>query len=99
MTDYGVQPTFDGQVVIVTGGSSGIGATTARLFAAHGARVVIASLDDGSDVAAAITQSGGEALFIATDVARAADVRAMVATTVDRFGRIDVLCNNAGIGN
>lgn len=99
MTDDGVQPRFDGQVVIVTGGSSGIGATIARLFAAHGAWVVIASLDDGTDVAAAIKQSGGEALFVPTDVARATEVRAMVDTTIQRCGHVDILCNNAGIGH
>jgi len=98
MADGMGQPRFDGQVVIVTGGGSGIGATLARLFAQQGARVVIASLGDGAPVAASIIEAGGEAIDVPTDIARPAEVRAMIETTLERFGRIDVLCNNAGIG-
>lgn len=90
---------IDGQVAIVTGASKGIGAATARAFAARGASVVVADTDDakGEAVVASIGSDGGTALFVQTDVADADSVQAMVRATVDRFGRLDHAFNNAGI--
>jgi len=88
---------LDGKVAIVTGGTSGIGARTAELFVEEGARVVISGRrrDVGEELAARLGQS---ASFVQADVARAADVRALVEGTAARFGQLDVLFNNAGFG-
>ncbi|MBF6331693.1 glucose 1-dehydrogenase [Nocardia transvalensis] len=88
-----------GKVALITGAASGIGAAAARVFAAHGARLVLADLNegDGKALAAAIENDGGEALFVRTDVSDDDDVAAMVRAAVDRFGRLDCAFNNAGI--
>ena len=87
----------EGKVAIVTGSASGIGRATARLLAREGARVVVADINvaAGQATVESITQAGGEAEFVETDVARADQVQAMVARAVARFGRLDVLHNNA----
>ncbi|MGW5110635.1 SDR family NAD(P)-dependent oxidoreductase [Nocardia sp. NPDC004123] len=84
-----------GKVAIVTGAGSGIGAATARLFRREGAAVVVADVS-GNEKAVA-DELGEHALAVHTDVANAADVESLVQTTLDRFGRLDVLYNNAGI--
>lgn len=91
-------PRFDQRVAIVTGGGSGIGAAAAGLFARQGAAVVIADrdADSAAQVAHAIVQAGALTTSIATDVARADEVRALVAHTIEAHGRIDILFNNAG---
>ncbi len=88
-----------GKVGIVTGGTSGIGRDAAVLFAKAGAKVVVAGRRDveGKETIALIRAAGGEGLFVKTDVSQAADVRALVQKTVERFGRLDVAFNNAGI--
>jgi len=88
-----------GRVAVVTGAASGIGRALAEEFAASGSAVVVADLDaaEAEVVAAGIRTSGGEALAVAVDVADAAAVDALAATTLERFGRVDVLCNNAGV--
>jgi NAD(P)-dependent dehydrogenase (short-subunit alcohol dehydrogenase family) len=88
-----------GRVAVVTGAASGIGRALAEELAASGSAVVVADLDaaEAEMVATGIRTSGGEAVAVAVDVADAAAVDALAATTLERFGRVDVLCNNAGV--
>jgi NAD(P)-dependent dehydrogenase (short-subunit alcohol dehydrogenase family) len=89
---------MSGKVAIVTGGSAGIGRATALAFAGQGAAVLIADIDPrGEKVAAEIEEQGGRAVFQHTDVSEPGDVERMVATTLERFGRLDYAFNNAGI--
>jgi meso-butanediol dehydrogenase/(S,S)-butanediol dehydrogenase/diacetyl reductase len=89
---------FAGKSVVVTGGASGIGEAACRLFAAEGASVMIADLDPaGEALAKALREQGREATFARTDVADAQDAEALIAETVRRYGRLDVLHNNAGV--
>jgi dihydroanticapsin dehydrogenase len=88
-----------GKVAVVTGGGQGIGRAICELFAEEGAAVVIAERhsDTGQAAAAAISRSGGKALFIQTEVTDEAGVQRMVSQTINAFGRINILVNNAGI--
>jgi len=90
---------FDGKSVIVTGGGSGIGRAAALAFAAEGARIVVADLNQPSGEATVreVRADGGEAAFARTDVSRAADCAAMVESAVKLYGRLDIAFNNAGI--
>jgi NAD(P)-dependent dehydrogenase (short-subunit alcohol dehydrogenase family) len=87
------------KVAIVTGGGTGIGEAICRKFAREGAKVLVNGLpgDPIDDVAAAIKEDGGEAIAFGGDVSDEAQARACVAAAVDRFGRLDVLVNNAGV--
>src|SRR5437660_1357635 len=91
---------LEGRVAIVTGSENGIGKATALLFAREGARVVCFDVrDSGSPrVDQLVREAGGEAVFVQGDVSSAADCGRMVATAFERFGRLDVLYNNAGVG-
>ena len=91
--------TFAGKVALVTGASSGLGEATAWRFAQEGAQVVVAArrADQGERVVQRIVAAGGEALFVQADVSRAADVERLVASTLDRYRRLDCAVNNAGI--
>jgi NAD(P)-dependent dehydrogenase (short-subunit alcohol dehydrogenase family) len=87
------------QVAIITGAGVGLGKAVAQRYAAEGVKVLVAELDadHGRATAKQIHDAGGEALFVPTNVAEEADVRAMVEAAVERYGRIDILFNNAGI--
>jgi len=88
------------KIAIVTGGGSGIGHQTSRLFAAEGATVIVAdrNAENAAKVAAEITSEGGRAVPKAVDVTKAAEVEALVNGTAARHGRLDILVNNAGYG-
>jgi NAD(P)-dependent dehydrogenase (short-subunit alcohol dehydrogenase family) len=92
-------PTFDDEVALITGGTSGIGRATALLFAQEGARVAISGRDRerGAGTVEEIRALGSDGLFVPADVRIRADCERSVAETVDRFGRLDVLFNNAGV--
>lgn len=82
---------------IATGAQRGIGYAIASCFAADGAFVVIADINDASDGVATLREAGYEASFIQTDVSSEADVGALIDKVVGRYGRVDVLINNAGL--
>src|SRR5690348_5032626 len=86
-----------GKTAIVTGGGNGIGAATATAMAAEGAAVLVADLDAecGQQVSETILARGGQAAFQPTDVSRSTDVAQMVAVAIERWGRLDILVNNA----
>ena len=88
-----------GQVAIVTGAAQGMGAASAGALAREGVRVVVCDLDGekAAQVAREIDPSGERTLGSQTDVAREEEVEALVATTLERFGKVDILVNNAGI--
>ena len=90
---------IEGKVVVITGASSGLGAAAARHLAEKGARVVLAArrTDRLEALADDITEHGGEALPVPTDVTEREQVQALVDTAVETFGRIDVMLNNAGL--
>ncbi|MGI9031360.1 MAG: glucose 1-dehydrogenase [Ilumatobacteraceae bacterium] len=86
-----------GKVALITGASAGLGRVAAELFAAEGARIVVADVADGGAVVEAIAAAGGESSFIATDVSDDSAVAAAVDHVVATFGGLHVLYNNAGI--
>jgi NAD(P)-dependent dehydrogenase (short-subunit alcohol dehydrogenase family) len=92
--------TFAGKVVLVTGGSSGIGRATAIKFGESGAKVVVAARreKEGNETVEMIRKAGGEAMFVQTDVRIASQVENMVNQTLKRYGRLDIAFNNAGVG-
>ena len=87
------------KVTIITGGASGMGRVAARMFAAEGARVVVADVTEpaAQSVVDEVRSAGGEAVAVVADVAKEADAKRMVDEAVAAFGRVDVLYNNAGI--
>jgi len=90
---------LENKVAIITGAGSGIGKASAMLFAKEGAKVVVAdwSEEGGNQTVSEIKAAGGEAVFVKTDVSKAADIDTMVSTCVSTFGKLDILFNNAGI--
>lgn len=90
----------EGKVAVITGGASGLGAASARLLAREGATVVVTDLNDsaGQETVEEIRSAGGEALYIHHDVTDEGAWEGVYATVVERFGRVDVLVNSAGLG-
>src|SRR5215471_11590049 len=88
-----------GKVALVTGGASGIGRATALTFAREGAKLVIADMnaDGGQQTIHMLTEQGGEAIFVRTDVSKAVEVQALISRVVATYGRLDCAHNNAGI--
>ena len=92
---------LEGKVAIITGGARGMGASEAKLFAREGAKVIICDLleEEGRQIEAQIAEAGGEAMFLRMDVTQEKDWQDAVDRTVARFGKLDVLVNNAGISS
>jgi NAD(P)-dependent dehydrogenase (short-subunit alcohol dehydrogenase family) len=91
---------FAGKVVLITGGTAGIGRATAIAFAEQGGNVVVAGRreTEGAESVALVEKAGGNGLFVRTDVTREEEIAASVARTVEHFGRLDFAFNNAGVG-
>ncbi|MCL6571998.1 MAG: glucose 1-dehydrogenase [Bacillus sp. (in: Bacteria)] len=92
---------FLGKTAIITGGGSGIGRSSAIRFAKEGACVAVADIDSvgGEETKGMITEAGGEAIFVKTDVTNSEQIKALINTTTTTFGGLHILFNNAGIGN
>jgi NAD(P)-dependent dehydrogenase (short-subunit alcohol dehydrogenase family) len=88
------------KVALVTGASSGIGRAIALICAREGAKIVLSDIDTpgGEESTALVRAQGGDAIFVAADVGKPSDAQALVDRTIAHFGRLDVACNNAGIG-
>jgi NAD(P)-dependent dehydrogenase (short-subunit alcohol dehydrogenase family) len=89
---------FKGKTVAITGGGSGIGRSTAVIFAREGARVIVGDInvEGGKETVRLVEAEGSEAIFVKTDVTKRADVKAFIAAGIERFKRIDFLFNSAG---
>ena len=91
---------LDGKVTIITGAGSGMGRAGALLFAKEGAKVVVADIavPNGEETVKMIREADGEAIFVKTDLSKTEDIQNMVKMTIDAYGKLDVLYNNAAIG-
>lgn len=87
------------KVAVITGGASGIGRATAVLFAKEGCKVVVADVDvgKGEETVKMISDSGGDAMFLRADVSKSADAQAITRSAIERYGKLDIVFNNAGI--
>ena len=92
---------LEGKVALVTGGASGIGRATALTFAREGAKLIIADMnaEGGQQTVHMITEQGGEATFVRTDVSKAVEVQALISQAVATYGRLDCAHNNAGVSS
>ena len=88
------------RIAVITGGGSGIGAATARLYAKHGANVVVSDLNEraATEIVSGIQSDAGKAVFVKADVSKASECENLVQQTLKTFGRVDIAFNNAGIG-
>ena len=88
---------LEGKVAIITGGANGMGAEECRIFAREGAKVVIADVmeEEGRQVEAEIAEAGGDAVFMKLDVTSESDWESAVEATLSRYGKLDILVNNA----
>lgn len=91
--------TVEGKVAVVTGGAGGIGSAVCRLFAKHGAKVVVADINEAGAAALAdeLQKGGGEAVYVKVDLADENSIKAMFATTLEAFGTLDIIDNNAAL--
>src|SRR5689334_21827952 len=91
---------LENKVALITGAGSGIGRATALEFAAQGARLTLADIDEsaGQETAQLLAEMGGDAIHLRCDVTDATEVKRLVAACVERYGRLDCAFNNAGIG-
>lgn len=91
---------LENKIALITGAGSGIGRSTALLFAQEGAKVVVSDISEinGNNVVEEIQKSGGEAFFVKADSSKAADNEALVNQTIEKYGSLDIAVNNAGIG-
>ncbi len=96
---FAVAMELSGRVAIVTGGGSGMGRSFSILFAKEGARVVVVDIVEksGTETVTLIEKAGGQALFVLADLTKAEDAKQVVRKTIDAYGRLDTLVNNAGI--
>lgn len=96
-----MQGLLEGKIAIITGAGSGVGRAAALIFAKHGAKLVVADVNAAAveETAAQVQAAGGEAIAQVCDVSKADQVTALVATAVEKFGRLDVMYNNAGLTN
>ena len=92
---------LEGKVAIISGAAHGMGAEEARLFGSEGAKVVIADIleEEGKQVEAQISEAGGEGMFVRTDVTSEEEWQRVVQDTVSRFGKLDILVNDAGLSS
>lgn len=90
---------LDGKVAIITGGALGIGEADCKLFAEEGAKVVVADINEaeGKRVCQEINKAGGDAIFVKIDVSKEADWEVLIKETLDKFGKLNILINNAGV--
>src|SRR5215471_19229350 len=91
----------EGKVALITGGASGIGRATALTFAREGAKLIIADMNEGGgqQTVHMITEQGGEAIFVSTDVSKAVEVQALISQAVATYGRLECAHNNAGVSS
>jgi NAD(P)-dependent dehydrogenase (short-subunit alcohol dehydrogenase family) len=91
---------LENKVALITGAGSGIGKATALLFAEQGAKVVVSDIneDNGSSAVEELKKNGGDAFFIKADSSKPEDNEALVKQTIQKYGRLDIAVNNAGIG-
>ena len=87
---------FTNKIALITGAASGIGRSTAILFADKGAKVVVSDIADGTGTVKIIQENGGDAIFIKCDISKEADVKTLISETVKKYGKIDFAFNNAG---
>ena len=88
---------LDGKVALITGVAVGIGRVEARLFAAEGATIVASDINEsgGQETVSMVKESGGEAIFVPADVTKSADIKHLVETAIQKYGRIDIIINDA----